>query len=47
MLNFRRWQPGVHRAGLKKEFHHRAMLDIEDSLNELRYYKDHLFITNK
>jgi oligoribonuclease len=37
-----RWAPGVM-AGFKKESRHLAMEDIRDSINELRYYREHLF----
>jgi oligoribonuclease len=37
-----RWVPGVM-AGLKKESSHLALDDIRDSINELRYYREHLF----
>lgn len=36
----RRWRPELM-AGLKKEGSHLAMDDIKDSINELRYYREH------
>lgn len=44
---FRRWQPNVDKAVPKKQYYHRAAFDIKDSLNELCYYKDHLFVVKK
>ena len=39
----KRWHP--HLAdGYKKQGGHRAMADVIDSINELKYYKNHLFI---
>jgi oligoribonuclease len=37
-----RWAPAVM-GGFKKESSHLAMDDIRDSINELRYYREHLF----
>jgi len=38
-----RWAPEVA-AGFQKESRHRALDDIRDSVAELRYYRDRLFI---
>lgn len=38
----RRWQPEVLK-GLKKSSSHLAMSDIQDSIAELRYYREQLF----
>ena len=38
----RRWYPQVA-AGLKKESRHLALEDVRDSIEELRYYRAHLF----
>ncbi len=38
-----RWAPDVAK-GFKKESSHLAMDDIRDSINELKYYREH-FIT--
>ena len=38
----RRWAPPIG-GGLKKSSTHLAMDDIRDSINELRYYREHLF----
>ena len=35
-----RWAPNVY-SGFKKESTHLAMDDVKDSINELRYYRDH------
>jgi len=37
-----RWAPAVM-GGFQKESSHLAMDDIRDSINELRYYREHLF----
>ncbi|HFD80562.1 MAG TPA: oligoribonuclease [Gammaproteobacteria bacterium] len=39
----RRWAPKVA-AGFRKESSHLAMDDIRDSISELQYYREHLFI---
>ena len=39
----RNWFPGIS-AGLVKDNRHRALDDIRDSIAELRYYRQHLFI---
>lgn len=36
-----RWAPSVYN-GFKKESAHLALSDIHDSINELRYYREHL-----
>ncbi len=38
----RRWAPGVA-AGFQKQSTHLALQDIRDSIEELRYYREHLF----
>ncbi|MBY4677050.1 oligoribonuclease [Marinobacterium arenosum] len=38
----RRWQPALL-DGLKKQGSHLALDDIRDSINELRYYRQHCF----
>ncbi|XP_067212524.1 probable oligoribonuclease isoform X2 [Linepithema humile] len=43
----RRWHPSVKKAAPKKKYSHRAAIDIKDSLNELYYFKKHLFATSK
>ena len=37
-----RWAPQVY-AGLQKESKHLALSDIRDSIEELKYYREHLF----
>lgn len=39
----RRWYPRVYFAAPEKTGHHRALGDIRDSINELRYYRTALF----
>jgi len=39
----KRWKPEIA-SGLKKEGKHQALSDIYDSINELKYYREH-FIT--
>jgi len=36
-----RWAPSIYN-GLKKESAHLALSDVHDSINELRYYREHL-----
>ncbi len=36
----RRWKPAVY-AGFKKASRHEALADIYESIDELKYYKDH------
>ena len=38
-----RWAPHVY-AGLQKESKHLALDDIRESIDELKYYREHLFI---
>lgn len=38
----RRWSPEVL-DGVKKSTSHKALEDIQDSINELRHYREHLF----
>lgn len=39
----RRWYPEVYRKRPAKAEQHRALDDIRESIEELRYYRDHLF----
>ncbi len=39
----RRWMPGVL-SGFKKQSAHLARADIEESINELRHYRAHMFV---
>jgi len=40
----RRWYPKVYFGAPKKTGNHRALGDIKDSIEELRYYRDSIFI---
>jgi len=40
----RRWRPDLF-PGIEKQGNHIALSDIQDSINELRYYRDHFFKT--
>jgi oligoribonuclease len=40
----RRWYPRVYFASPKKTGNHRALADIRDSIDELRYYRAALFV---
>ncbi len=40
----RRWYPRVYFASPKKEGGHRALADILESIDELRYYREALFV---
>ncbi|RZB39463.1 oligoribonuclease [Asbolus verrucosus] len=39
----RRWNPNLYRDIPKKEFSHRALADIRESIDELKYYKNTFF----
>ena len=40
----RRWYPAVYKKRPGKAEHHRALDDIRESIEELRFYRKHLFI---
>ncbi len=40
----RRWFPRIYFASPEKNGGHRALADIRDSINELRYYRETLFV---
>jgi oligoribonuclease len=42
----RRWYPKVYFNAPKKTGNHRALGDIQDSIAELKYYRDNIFISN-
>ena len=42
----RRWYPKVYFAAPKKDGNHRAFGDIQDSIEELEYYRANIFIPN-
>ncbi len=42
----RRWYPRVYYASPEKNGGHRALADIRDSINELRYYRETLFVAH-
>lgn len=42
----KRWAPDIFK-GLNKESTHRALEDIKESIEELRYYRDHFFILSE
>lgn len=39
----KRWKPGIAN-GLTKESKHEALADIYDSINELKYYRQHFIV---
>ncbi len=39
----RRWYPGLLEAAPRKATAHRALDDIRESIDELRFYRTHLF----
>ncbi|MEK7792222.1 MAG: oligoribonuclease [Pseudomonadota bacterium] len=39
----KRWKPGIS-SGLTKESKHEALADIYDSINELKYYREHFIV---
>nr|XP_039262510.1 oligoribonuclease, mitochondrial-like isoform X2 [Styela clava] len=40
----KRWYPGIYNKAPTKQGSHRAMGDIMESIKELKYYKDNMFI---
>jgi oligoribonuclease len=40
----RRWYPRIYFASPEKNGGHRALADIRDSINELKYYREALFV---
>jgi oligoribonuclease len=40
----RRWNPAVHKGRPAKKEAHRALDDIRESVEELRYYRDHFLV---
>lgn len=42
----RRWRPDLV-EGLNKQNTHKALDDIRESIQELRYYREHFFVTKK
>lgn len=42
----RRWYPKVYFSAPKKTGNHRALGDIQDSIAELKYYRENIFISN-
>jgi oligoribonuclease len=40
----RRWYPQILKQRPEKQGHHRALDDIRESVTELRFYRDHLFV---
>jgi oligoribonuclease len=41
-----RWNPKVYHTAPKKEFKHRALADIRESISEMQHYREKLFIVN-
>lgn len=41
-----RWNPKIYHTAPKKEFKHRALEDIRESISEMQHYKEKLFIVN-
>ncbi|XP_023014858.2 oligoribonuclease [Leptinotarsa decemlineata] len=42
----RRWNPKLYSLVPKKEYSHRALMDIRESVEELKFYKDNFFKIN-
>lgn len=42
----RRWNPKVFKSAPKKEFKHRALEDIRESISEMQHYKQTFFIVD-
>jgi oligoribonuclease len=43
----RRWYPKIAQARPQKVGHHRALDDVRESIEELRYYREHVFIATE
>lgn len=43
----RRWYPGLEHARPNKVNSHRALDDVRESINELRFYREHIFRDKK
>jgi oligoribonuclease len=43
----RRWYPGLEHARPNKVNSHRALDDVRESINELRFYREHIFREKK
>lgn len=41
----RRWNPDLYKTVPKKEYSHRALSDIKESVQELKFYKENFFKT--
>lgn len=37
----RRWNPEVYRKAPAKQFLHRSLADIKESIDEMRWYREH------
>ncbi|XP_076668525.1 putative oligoribonuclease [Andrena cerasifolii] len=42
----RRWNPRIYENLPEKQFVHRALPDIKESIQELKYYKENIFISS-
>ncbi|KZC12865.1 putative oligoribonuclease [Dufourea novaeangliae] len=40
----RRWNPVIYENVPEKKHNHRALSDVKESIKELKYYKEHIFI---
>ncbi len=40
----RRWNPSIVKGAPEKDTTHRALDDVRESIEELRYYREHLFV---
>ncbi|PKK79830.1 Rexo2 protein [Rhizophagus irregularis] len=43
----RRWYPSIFQNAPQKKLSHRSLDDIEESINELKYYRQNIFIVNE
>lgn len=41
-----RWNPALYKLSPKKKYNHRALPDIKESVNELKFYKSNFFKDN-
>lgn len=43
----RRWYPSIFQNAPQKKLSHRSLDDIKESINELKYYRQNIFIVNE
>lgn len=41
----RRWSPNIYKKAPPKQYNHRSLTDVLESIEELRFYRDNFFST--